>query len=112
MAYFKDILSLEELKASYRQLVMAYHPDHGGDNEIMKNINYEYSRNLKRFDNKPKSLNEILVGHIIIVNESKCIVTEVRENYFKARSITTKREAYFSKTTGYALLNFRFKARI
>ena len=34
--------TLEELKAQYRRLAMKYHPDRGGDTEIMKFINSEY----------------------------------------------------------------------
>jgi hypothetical protein len=112
MAFFTDILSLAELKTTYRQLVMAYHPDHGGNNEIMKKINYEYARNLRLFESKPKSLQELKVGQSVIVNDSRSIVIEVSKDYFKARSIISKREAYFSKTTGFALLNFHLKARV
>lgn len=35
--------SQEEIKASYRKLAMAHHPDRGGDAEVFKSINTAYS---------------------------------------------------------------------
>lgn len=112
MTFFKNISSLDELKTAYRHLVMLYHPDRGGDNEMMKQLNYEYARYYKILTNPPKNLAEVRVGHIITVNDSRSVVTEVGRDYFKARSLITKREAYFSKSTGYAMLNFKLKATI
>jgi len=112
MVYFTDVITREELKAAYRQLVMIYHPDRGGDIEMMKKINYEYALRLKKLDIKPRKLDEVVVGHLIKVNNSRCVVTEVLKDCFKARSLSTNREAYFSKTTGYAMLNFNYRAEI
>jgi hypothetical protein len=112
MRFFTDALSLEELKTAYRRLVMIYHPDRGGDNEMMKRLNYEYAKRLKLMEEKPSSLQELKVGNLVLVNESKCIVTEVTKEFFKAKSFKTSREAYFSKSTGFAMLNFRFQAKI
>lgn len=42
MKYFSSCRSLDELKAEYRRLTLKYHPDVGGDVEIMKGINVEY----------------------------------------------------------------------
>ena len=110
--YFTNVITKEELKSVYRQLVMIYHPDRGGDVEIMKKINYEYARRMKKLEIKPRKLDEVTVGHIIMVNKSQCVVTEVYRDYFKARSLKTNNEAYFSKATGYAMLNFKLKASI
>ena len=42
MRYFNTITTLAELKATYRKLAFEFHPDRGGDIEIMKAINNEY----------------------------------------------------------------------
>jgi hypothetical protein len=112
MKFFTGILTEEELKTTYRKLVKKHHPDMGGNSEIMKLLNYEYARYLKAFNYKPNSLQNVKVGCFVSVNNTKCIVTKVEETCFKARSLKTFRETYFSKDTGYALLNFKFKACI
>lgn len=43
MKYFNNIHTLDELKKEYRRLAMLHHPDKGGDNETMKEINAEYN---------------------------------------------------------------------
>lgn len=40
--YFANCKNLEELKKEYRKLVMANHPDNGGDDKIMAEIIKEY----------------------------------------------------------------------
>lgn len=40
--YFKNVKSFENLKAQYKGLLKANHPDNGGDLEAMKEINIEY----------------------------------------------------------------------
>lgn len=55
MRYFEGIQTLTELKVAYKKLAMAFHPDRGGDTEIMKAINNEYEaafNNLKDSYNK------------------------------------------------------------
>lgn len=46
--FFKNIETLEELKAQYRALAIKNHPDRGGDVEVMKAINNEYDDLFKR----------------------------------------------------------------
>ena len=112
MAYFNDVLTAEQLKSVYRRLAMLYHPDKGGNLGVMQKINVEYSLLSREIEKVPKSLAEIKVGNTIFVNKSKCIVTHVDKHCFKAKSLETKRETFFSKTTGFAMLNFRYKASI
>lgn len=40
--YFKNVTSYKNLKEQYKKLLKANHPDNGGDQEIMKQINVEY----------------------------------------------------------------------
>lgn len=42
MKWFKDVKSLEELRKLYRRLVMEHHPDNGGSEDIIKEVNAEY----------------------------------------------------------------------
>ena len=42
MKYFTNVTTLDELKKQYRRLAMKYHPDCGGSDEIMKQINAEH----------------------------------------------------------------------
>ena len=42
MRYFKNVQSFEDLKAQFKALAKANHPDAGGDPEAMKAINLEY----------------------------------------------------------------------
>lgn len=44
MLYFKNVNSFEELKEQFKKLARKYHPDCGGDAEIMKAINQEYDQ--------------------------------------------------------------------
>lgn len=112
MKFFEGIYTEDDLKNTYRKLVKKHHPDKGGNNELMKLINYEYARYQKAFQYKPISLKDVKPGCTIFVNNSKCIVTKVEKDCFQAKSLSTFREAYFSKTTGYALLNFNFRASV
>lgn len=40
--YFENVKTMKELKTLYRQLTKKWHPDLGGDNDIMAAINVEY----------------------------------------------------------------------
>jgi len=42
-AWFNHCQSLEEAKAEYRRLCFMYHPDRGGDNEVMLAVNRAYA---------------------------------------------------------------------
>jgi hypothetical protein len=42
MKFFDGCNTQEEVKARYRQLAMEHHPDKGGSEEMMKEINSEY----------------------------------------------------------------------
>jgi len=46
---FSKCRSPQEVKSLYRQLAFRYHPDRGGDNEMMKRVNEMYHAALRRF---------------------------------------------------------------
>ncbi len=47
MKWFKACKTVEDVKKMYRDLMMQYHPDHGGDVEIAKAINTELNEALQ-----------------------------------------------------------------
>lgn len=110
--YFKGVLTVDELKRQYRKLAKSFHPDMGGSLLIMQMINREYYHCLECIGKIPESLRKVEIGNTVYVNNSVCVVTAVEEEVFRARSLATKRETYFSKSTGYAMLNFKYKASI
>ena len=112
MKYFKDILTIEELKQQYRKLAKIFHPDMGGSLLVMQMINREYYNCLERIGKTPDSLANVEVGNTVYVNRSKCVVTAVEKDIFKARSLHSNRETFFSKATGYAMLNLKFRATV
>lgn len=48
MKWFKETDTLDELRKLYRKLVVKYHPDNGGSEEVIKEINAEYDILFKR----------------------------------------------------------------
>ncbi len=110
--YFEDILTIEELKHRYRKLAKTHHPDLGGSILVMQMINREYYNCLERIGKIPSSLYEVEIGNTVFVNNTACIVTSVEQEIFSARSLSTNREAFFSKATGYAMLNYKYRATV
>lgn len=49
--YFNKVFTVEELKRQYRRLVLENHPDAGGTEEAMKQINAEYEELYKTYAN-------------------------------------------------------------
>jgi len=46
MNYFSAVSTVEEIKKLYRKLCSKFHPDRGGDLEIMKTVNVQYKESL------------------------------------------------------------------
>lgn len=57
MRFFSDCKSEEERKQLYRKLSKLFHPDHGGDAEMMTELNKQYNNPISSFSEefKPKS---------------------------------------------------------
>lgn len=53
--WFKEVRTTEELRKKYRELLKMHHPDNGGNEEVMKEINTEYDAVFARMshENKP-----------------------------------------------------------
>ena len=49
MKWFKEVNDLNELRKLYKKLVVKYHPDNNGNEEILKSINVEYDILFKKF---------------------------------------------------------------
>ena len=47
--FFNDIKTLAELKRTYKELARKFHPDLGGDVEVMQQINAEYDKMIEYF---------------------------------------------------------------
>jgi hypothetical protein len=69
MKYFGDVKDLVELRKLYYQLALKFHPDRGGNEEIMKLINNEYEMYSKRLIN----------GNIDFSDSRKVYETQVSE---------------------------------
>ena len=48
MKWFKEINSLNELRKLYKKLVVKHHPDNGGSEDVIKEINAEYDHLFKK----------------------------------------------------------------
>ena len=49
MKWFQKIANLDELRKRYKVLVVKYHPDNGGSNDILAEINAEYDNLFRNF---------------------------------------------------------------
>ena len=59
MKFFENVSNLEDLKKEYKKLAKVYHPDLGGNEEIMKKLNNDYDSlfNLLKGSNNANSEN-------------------------------------------------------
>ena len=49
MKWFQKIANLDELRKRYKVLVVKYHPDNRGGNDILAEINAEYDNLFRKF---------------------------------------------------------------
>lgn len=62
MKWFRGMECIEDLKQAYFKLAKQYHSDVGGNDEIMKEINSEYSELHKRLKDVHRSMNSAETG--------------------------------------------------
>ena len=59
MKWFDGITDLKNLRKQYIKLAQKYHPDIGGDEEIMKSINIQYAESQILFDENKKAAEKV-----------------------------------------------------
>ena len=70
----------KELKRRYKDLAKKYHPDVGGDNEIMREINKEYNELKLLYDtgcNGTENIENDLIREWKVKNDKKSVIKEI-----------------------------------
>ncbi|MBN2639782.1 MAG: hypothetical protein JXR65_11935 [Bacteroidales bacterium] len=113
MRFFPDNIENEiQARLNYKRLAVLYHPDRGGNEAIMREINSEYDLVKRRLKKQREGLRNVQVGDAVSVNGTECEVTAVFKDTFVAKAKGRYRLAVFDKKTGYALYDHKFKAEI
>lgn len=113
MRYFPDKIENEvQARLNYKRLAVLYHPDRGGNEQIMREINQEYELIKKKLKKKKFGLSLVEVGDMVQVNGTICEVTAVFKETFVARALGRHRFSVFDKKTGKSLYDKKFMARI
>ena len=72
MKFFKNLTTEKQIREQFKKLVLKYHPDRGGDNETMKNINIQYEEAMKNVKNtiNAENIDDVLDdGFLNVVNQ-------------------------------------------
>lgn len=111
MRYFSDEIESEiQARLNYKRLAVMFHPDRGGDENIMREINREYDLIKRKLRKQSENLAFVRVGDTILVNGTECKVTAVFSKTFFARAKGRHRFAVFNKETGVGLYDEKLKA--
>ena len=118
--FFPDNIQSEaQIKLNYKRLALLYHPDRGGNEELMRelNVEYDYLKHLIKAKNltKKKVISEfalLMIGDTVYVNGTECVVVDVFPHSFIARAKGRAKLAIFDKETGYAINNRKYKASL
>ena len=111
MIFLDKVQDQEGLTKEYRRLARKYHPDLGGDELLMQQLNREYqSKKEKLASNKVKNFDDLLVGDVVYVNGTECKVTHVSPYAFIAKARYKNKSAVFDKKTGIAVGNRKYRA--
>jgi len=94
---------LEEVKKKYRQLVLVYHPDRGGDEEKMKRLNHIYDILLKAKEGYDNWLRQQLAPNFEINYD--WIREQIQRSYAQQQQVyeqatANARRAYWMRTYG------------
>lgn len=118
--FFPDNIENEaQVKLNYKRLALLYHPDRGGSEELMRDLNVEYDY-LKHFI-KAKNLTKkkvtsefasLKVSDTVFVNGTECTVVDVFPHSFIAQAKGRVKLAIFDKETGYAINNRKYRASL
>ncbi len=111
MRFFPDDIENEiQARLNYKRLAVIYHPDRGGSEDVMREINLEYDQVKKKLSKQLIDLKHVKVGDTILVNGTECEVTAVFETTFVAKAKGRHRFEVFDKESGEALYDKKFKA--
>jgi len=92
--------SIHELRAAYHQLAKTFHPDCGGSNQAMLQLNHAYQHRKKILSNKQKSFYDLKIGDTIFINKTEAVVILVSQSKFVARAKGRSKQAWFDISTG------------
>ncbi len=113
MRFFPDDIENEvQARLNYKRLAILYHPDMGGNEEIMRAINQEYEQVKKKLRKYRDGLKNLKPGDVVLVNGTECEVTAVFEKTFIAKAKGRHRLAIFEKKTGYSVYDKKYKAKL
>ncbi len=118
--FFPDNIESEaQVKLNYKRLALLYHPDRGGSEELMRelNVEYDYLKHLFKANNLTKKRVKsefalLKVGDTVYVNGTECEVVDVFPHSFIAQAKGRVKLAIFDKETGYAINNKKYKASL
>ena len=103
--------SLDGLRQEYRRLARVFHPDKGGDESLMQQLNSEYELRKKKLERKKiRNFDDLQEGDVVYVNGTECRVTHVSPYAFIAKARFKNKSAVFDKKTGIAVGNRRYRA--
>ena len=115
MSAFADIDDIHELKKTYRRLAARWHPDRGGNADMMQRINVQYDAQLERLLHQLKAdagtdFSYLEIGYTVWVNGTECEVTDLSESSFRVVAKGRTRQAVFDRATGCGKFNPRLRA--
>lgn len=111
MIFLDKVYNHEDLTKEYRRLARKYHPDKGGDELLMMQLNREYEIKKRHVgQDKPRNFDDLQEGDVVYVNGTECKVTHVSPYAFIAKARFKNKSAVFDKKTGIAVGNRKYKA--